>query len=1840
MKSLPLIFLLFINSVEARKSRGKHWATKVNRNFSESQEWKEKSKRLTTIVKSVLCHDRKQRQSKDFSISRIQNGDYNTLALLLDSQNDWFGREKYEPFAVKYRLYQGKRVLAKEWVRSLNDEGVHKRLDIDLSNLEEGEYTLSLKIFSKKVRRFWWGRRGRHVSHAKVEFERKIPVELEYLGFESDPNDPRKVALGFGNDVASEEFGHFEIVTKNIQSGEVESYVIDNYRQEDSKLLAPIFIPNPGEFKIEAVLEFTDRERSQPFTTTENFEFDLGTAKIALNISQISTNERMFLLDSTGSSPGNYGQFTQLSCLLNNPKGSFEVDLLNGPKEVNLVHSGIWAVNCTARTNIDLEASYNTSVEVKNLKPEASIANVSLIEGTLGSYLIEVSSSDPDGFVQEGTLEVSNPDSTKTVYTTLQSQEVTLVSAGTYELTYVVKDDEGAISEPAVHTIVVENKLPVAQITASTLSPYVGDPVTLSAASSYDQDGEIASYKWTYNGSFSEGSEYTVQFDSPGTKTISLQVIDNEGGVGSTTLTLNVQEKDPSDGFIEIAVNGEEVSPNHFKGGVGIHIGASDFGNGEFVYSRWELGDGEIVEDELSVFHEFSKTGLYTIKLVLGTSDGVQKTISHTIEIVSLTRTDETPSRYELVIEGIDLAGRNPIQNNITFKLSEDGVLSKDFNIRLGEDGIEENFQVQNGQLTGSFIGLEGFNIIHFYGYDQHGNFIEKSISFQAGSRNYNVEVVDLNGNPLSKFDLELRYKRGADEISIKEQTDSYGRLVLNNFPDVDTFLLGSNQNHFVNKLVVKGNNPARIVAQPVATPSEQNLKLSSGLSGWSYDPNYVNVISDNGENYISATVPEGVGTIFTHTFNSNVDGKFIFNNAKLQIVSDTHLVLVSAINHSTREINSSQVFSDAVDARPSVLASLNDLVSLEVQIIPKTETTVFFRMFQNLFSAYANSGVVVKVWISVDEYNVKIRLLDLDSEDKKGHPRNYRLGQMERISIGNYENGINHIYAHVSVRSSNLNEIKMKITDAVLTQGGNSLNILYRSLSDLSTSGGAVIHAIAHENHSRLDGEHFNRLIQLSSPNDAENIFVPFLQIENTGELFNASEPIEIAIKFQLERGIESSELREYSWKFKAKNILINHSFVNHSRHYKHSDNVNFVDNGDDWVRPVTNQVLEELLSFDPTLKFGDVSNVNGSAPEEISEHPALFAPHGWHNDGLRFDVSSPNYGEKDTPLDPGGAYYLTRLINENEIFRNRLQEKKNSIIADLDKKNEKLYKYSCLYGRTLYQVVTDRDNHKDHFHFKLTEGGDTKWTSTDDGAEGWLEYEGFVPEDPEAEELKYILQHRVYSAVPNLMYQVFYKDHRGIFNEKFTFFSDEELSSFNVDDKFIVSFVADEDPLYGPKINIEFLTENKEELEGYRVVVSGVGDLVSSGARNNCFTEEFELEGYLISDCNNDGEEGDVGIKNKTDGIVGAETKVNPDFEVSNGARVCGNTIIDTAYGFLSGGGVLLDGDTVVGDLCSDFSASGLNETKINVKDASFCTTTPGEVIIEADNSSPYPSPIYYDMVLGEEVLNKEKGSVISGAVINAASFVSRDAILENVNISNSEEVNVVGSHLQNIESLQGIVDFNRARVSDSSVDAKKLSSTYESTFIDGASIVNQSLISGTFVVIDSTDNPRRFPSGVMLDSATLSNGGDGSGELVQVRGREDAPILIRGSQVLGSAFIEGREGVATEIVDGSTVSGNATLLGGSVGGSSVVEGDAIISKGASVEGGSRVSGLVIVNDGAKVSSGANVIGGDGKPYITGISGYYYGGTATGINDIFNCTVSMHNQICRSNELEDYEF
>ncbi len=197
-----------------------------------------------------------------------------------------------------------------------------------------------------------------------------------------------------------------------------------------------------------------------------------------------------------------------------------------------------------------LEAIANATFVVlgNDSVPVAYVENISSFKPQKGEMLIaEGRVEDADNDVVEY-IWISN---VKGLISTGKKLEVSNLTTGIHEITFLVRDSLGFSSNVSKFTIEVlgpPNKPPVAQVIHKSSRGIVGNEIRFEGKG-IDEDGTIVGYGWysDKDGLLSTDAEFTTKNLTKGKHNISFRVCDNEGAWSeNVTFALKIEEEQPS----------------------------------------------------------------------------------------------------------------------------------------------------------------------------------------------------------------------------------------------------------------------------------------------------------------------------------------------------------------------------------------------------------------------------------------------------------------------------------------------------------------------------------------------------------------------------------------------------------------------------------------------------------------------------------------------------------------------------------------------------------------------------------------------------------------------------------------------------------------------------------------------------------------------------------------------------------------------------------------------------------------------------------------------------------------------------------------------------------------------------------------------------------------------------------------------------------------------------------------------------------------------------------------------------------------------------------------------
>lgn len=285
-----------------------------------------------------------------------------------------------------------------------------------------------------------------------------------------------------------------------------------------------------------------------------------------------------------------------------------------GPTASHLYSTtGDKTITLTVTDNSGLSSQTTRTVTVVNAAPTASFTSTG--SGRTASF-DGSASSDPDGSIASYAWSFGDGTTGTGAAATHK-----YAADGTYTVTLTVTDNDGAVAIDT-KTYSASTSAPTAAFTVSG----TGLAAHVDGSGSTDADGSVASYAWDFgDGTTASGAVADHTYASPGQKTITLVVTDNDGFTGTATHTFAARLASPVASFTS-AVTGLTA----------VFDGSGSVGSdGTITSYAWSFGDGTTGTGQ-TASHVYSAAGTYTVTLTL--VDGAGRTTS-TSQLVPVATT-------------------------------------------------------------------------------------------------------------------------------------------------------------------------------------------------------------------------------------------------------------------------------------------------------------------------------------------------------------------------------------------------------------------------------------------------------------------------------------------------------------------------------------------------------------------------------------------------------------------------------------------------------------------------------------------------------------------------------------------------------------------------------------------------------------------------------------------------------------------------------------------------------------------------------------------------------------------------------------------------------------------------------------------------------------------------------------------------------------------------------------------------------------------------------------------------------------------------------------------------
>lgn len=195
---------------------------------------------------------------------------------------------------------------------------------------------------------------------------------------------------------------------------------------------------------------------------------------------------------------------------------------------------------------------------------------------------------------------------------------------GVYSVKLTVTDNLGHTNAVDFDELIVTvNHPPVAAAGQDVLAA-PGEVINLDGSSSYDFDGSLVSYNWSFNDGSPDANSavITKSFGKPGIYTAQLTVTDSSSAGNASTsdqITIKINHSPESRPGENIFTCSSTVE---FDGSL------SADADGDALKYTWDFGDGSPVKEGISVIHTYTKSGTYPVILTVDDGTGLSNSVN------------------------------------------------------------------------------------------------------------------------------------------------------------------------------------------------------------------------------------------------------------------------------------------------------------------------------------------------------------------------------------------------------------------------------------------------------------------------------------------------------------------------------------------------------------------------------------------------------------------------------------------------------------------------------------------------------------------------------------------------------------------------------------------------------------------------------------------------------------------------------------------------------------------------------------------------------------------------------------------------------------------------------------------------------------------------------------------------------------------------------------------------------------------------------------------------------------------------------------------------------------
>ncbi len=228
-----------------------------------------------------------------------------------------------------------------------------------------------------------------------------------------------------------------------------------------------------------------------------------------------------------------------------------------------------------------------------------------------------VNSIDPDGNIASYSWTLSND-----LKSNDDSFEYEIDKPGHYNARLKVEDNSSHQQAFDYDNVTIHVNAPPVAVAGPDIHVSPGEPFTLDASKSYDNDGEITSYNWELgNGATSKDMVLQHAFDKPGIYSVKLNVTDNSGTTnssGTDELIVRINSAPIPKVTREILTCDRMVT---------LDASGSADSDGDPLTYTWDFGDNTAKDYGSYLIHRYDSSGTYPVILTVDDGNGMSNSV-------------------------------------------------------------------------------------------------------------------------------------------------------------------------------------------------------------------------------------------------------------------------------------------------------------------------------------------------------------------------------------------------------------------------------------------------------------------------------------------------------------------------------------------------------------------------------------------------------------------------------------------------------------------------------------------------------------------------------------------------------------------------------------------------------------------------------------------------------------------------------------------------------------------------------------------------------------------------------------------------------------------------------------------------------------------------------------------------------------------------------------------------------------------------------------------------------------------------------------------------------------